>query len=79
MSATTVPTKEEVAAASATLSAIAGAIRELGRVPSGHLYAQVMGHMNLATYERIIDLLVRTNLVRREGHELVWDAPLYLK
>ena len=51
---------------------IADAIRELGSVPSGHLYAQVMGHMTLDNYNAIIASLVGTGLVQNNGHLLTW-------
>ena len=47
-------TKEQIAASLMAVKAVAEAIRELKRVPSGTLYAQVMGVMDLATYERIV-------------------------
>jgi hypothetical protein len=39
-------TKEEQAAL-ATVVAVGEAIKALGKVPSGHLYARLMGHMSL--------------------------------
>ena len=58
--------------------AVAETIKELGSVPSGHLYARLMGHMSLETYEGIIGVLVREGMVRQEpSHLLVWmcDKP----
>jgi hypothetical protein len=56
--------------------AVAEAIEGLGRVPSGHLYAQLMGHMSLETYEKIIGVLIGAKMVRKEtSHELVWIGP----
>ena len=52
--------------------AIGQTIKELGSIPSGHLYAQLMGKMSLETYTKIIDLLVRTGAVKNEGHLLTW-------
>lgn len=68
-------TKEEIAAVIRAVAAIAEAIRDLGRVPSGHLYAQVMGVLSLDNYTIAIDHLERAKLVRREGHELIWTGP----
>lgn len=66
-------TEQQVKAALAMCQAMAEAIRDLGSVPSGHLYAQVMGHMDLPTYDRIIDTLIRTGLVRKDAsHLLTW-------
>jgi hypothetical protein len=56
--------------------AIAEAIRNLGEVPSGHLYARVMGVMDLRQYEQVIDLLIDARLVEREpSHLLRWIGP----
>jgi hypothetical protein len=53
--------------------AIGETIRELGSVPSGQLYARLMGRMSIEDYEAAIGLLIRTRLVRREpSHLLVW-------
>jgi hypothetical protein len=68
-------TKQQVRAAFQAIAALADAIRELERVPSGHLYARVMGHIDLDTYESFIDKLVGAKLVERKGHELVWVGP----
>jgi hypothetical protein len=42
------------------------AIKELGEVPSGHLYANLSGHMNLKTYQSIIALLKEAKVIREE-------------
>ena len=58
------------------VGAIADAIRELGSVPSGHLYARLMGHVSLATYQTIISNIANTGLIRVDGnHLLVWTGP----
>lgn len=54
------------------VKAIAEAIRELKEVPSGELYARVMNHMSLSTYNSIIDLLVRTKIIENKNHLLRW-------
>ena len=68
-------TKQQVAAALEAVRAVADAIRELKRVPSGHLYAQLMPLMDLATYDKIIGTLKGAGLVREEFHELIWVEP----
>jgi hypothetical protein len=56
--------------------AIAEVIRNLGEVPSGHLYARVMGVMDLSQYEQVIDLLIDARLVERDrSHLLRWAGP----
>ncbi len=57
-------------------AALAEAIRGLDSVPSGELYALVMGKMSLAAYDNIIAALVRARLVRKDtSHLLTWIGP----
>lgn len=56
--------------------AVAETIRELGEIPSGHLYARLMGVMELRQYEQVIDLLVDARLIERDrSHLLRWVGP----
>ena len=56
--------------------AVAETIRELREVPSGHLYARLMGVMDLRQYEQVIDLLIDARLVERApAHLLRWIGP----
>ena len=59
-------------AAVAVVVAIGETIKDLGSVPSGHLYAQLMGRMSLETYNKVIALLVKTGAVKEENHLLTW-------
>lgn len=68
-------TKEEARAALEIVMAVGDAIKELGEVPSGHLYARLMGRMNLDTYNRIIGTLKGAGLVSEENHLLSWVGP----
>lgn len=63
---------KEVQGALNVIRAVADAIKELKEVPSGHLYAQLTGKMDLATYNRIIATLVGAGLVKEENHLLTW-------
>jgi hypothetical protein len=68
------PSSQE-AAALAVAKAVAEAIRELGSVPAGHLYAVLMARMSLETFEKIVGALVGAGLVRRDGsHLLTWTG-----
>ena len=69
-------TKQQVTAALEAVRAVADAIRELKRVPSGKLYAIVMPHLSLESYEKIIGTLKGAGLVREEFHELIWVEPM---
>lgn len=68
-------TDKAVEAAIEIAKAVADTIQELERVPSGVLYAQLMGHMSLATYEKIIDILKRGKVIEEKHHELIWIGP----
>lgn len=72
----TTPTKRQIQAALEVTRAIAETIRELKEVPSGQLYAHVMGSMSLHQYEQIINALVNAGLVERtDSHLLRWIEP----
>ena len=67
--------KTKAAQAKAFLNAtlaVSDAIRELGSVPSGHLYARLMEYLSIEVYQRIIDLLVEAKVVTNKGHLLTW-------
>jgi uncharacterized protein Yka (UPF0111/DUF47 family) len=55
--------RRQMEAALNAIHAIAETIRELDEVPSGELYARLMGKIELHDYEQIIATLKRTGLV----------------
>jgi hypothetical protein len=57
-------------------AAIAEAIRTVGTIPSGHLYAQVLGRMTYETYTSVIALLKRAELVAETSSVLRWVGPV---
>jgi hypothetical protein len=65
-------TKEQIKAALALTLAVGETIRELGEVPSGHLYANLMGRLTLEDYQGVIRALKRTGLVTEDHHVLRW-------
>ena len=70
-------TKDEVKAAFRLVTDLGIAIKAAGPtgVASGVLYSIVMGRVDLAGFERAIDLLVRSRVVRRApNHLLVWSG-----
>ena len=62
----------EVKAALGILIAVADAIRELGEVPSGHLYAHLMSKLSLEQYEQVIATLKQAGLITESNHLLSW-------
>ena len=65
-------TKGQILAAVETTKAVAEAIRELGSVSDGTLYAGVMSHLDLKQYRAIIEILVQAGLITNTNHRLVW-------
>lgn len=55
--------------------AVAQAIQELGEVPSGHLYANLMGVLSLEQYQAIIQTLKDQKLISESMHLLKWIGP----
>jgi hypothetical protein len=64
--------KQKVEAALQIVKAIADAIRELKEVPSGHLYANLMGKLTLQQYEEVIQVLVRAKVITVKNHLITW-------
>ena len=58
------------------LKAVADAIKELGTVPSGELYARLMPHgVSLEVYDKIIDRLKDAGLIFvSSGHSITWKG-----
>jgi hypothetical protein len=54
---------------------LAEAIQSLGRVPSGELYAQVMGHLTLEQYNATISVLKHRQAGPREEPRVDLDWP----
>lgn len=71
----TPPTREQVKAAIEMVMAVGDTIRDLGSVPSGELYARLMGHMTLNTYNMLIERLKGAGVVKEEAHLLTWTGP----
>lgn len=67
---------EQIKAAAGIVLAIADAIKELGQVPSGHLYAHLMGLLSIGAYEQAVQILVDAKVVQRDAsHVLTWVGP----
>ncbi len=58
------------------VAAVAEAIRELKSVPSGHLYARLMGKLTLDEYESILDAIKKAGLISEDRSNLLtWIGP----
>lgn len=64
--------EEKMQAAVQIMKAVAEAIREAGSIPSGHLYAQLMGKMSLGSYEKMIDAMRRMGVIKVEDHLITY-------
>lgn len=64
-----------VSSAVAVVYAVAEAIRDLGQIPNGHLYAQLCGHMSFDQYSKVIAILKRTGAIDESHHVLRWIGP----
>lgn len=73
---TTRPTAAQIKAALGMTVAVAETIRELGSVPSGHLYAQLMNKVDLVGFESLIRNLKNAGLVSESAHMLTWIGPI---
>jgi hypothetical protein len=68
-------TPQQITAAIMKVKAVADAIRELGQVPSGHLFAQLSSALDITEYEAIIRTLKNAGLVSESAHLLRWVGP----
>lgn len=68
-------TPDQVKAMLGAVHALAEAIRDLGSVPSGHLYARVCGHLSLEAYTTFIGVLKKAGQVEEKNHLLIWVGP----
>jgi hypothetical protein len=68
------PTTDEVSSAINAIKSVADCIKELGQVPNGVLYSQLMGVMSLNQYEQIIGILSRAGVIENRNNLLVWQA-----
>ena len=62
----------QVKALIVVIQALGEAIRELKSVPSGHLYSQVMGKMDIDNFQYCIGMLKKAGKVKEENFLLSW-------
>jgi hypothetical protein len=67
-------TTTHIASGIKVLAALAEAIREAGTIPSGHLWAASMGHMDFETYSKAIRMLAQAGVIKTSNHTLTWAA-----
>ena len=64
--------KDVLAARLHFIRILADSVKEAGRIPSGHLYAAVMGIATLEAYQSCVETLKRSGLIKEVNHELIW-------
>ena len=71
------PSRAEIGAAIDVIRVLAEAVRAAGPrgVPSGHLYAHVMGVLSLGQYESALGVLKRAVLIAEDARLLTWTGP----
>ncbi len=69
------PTTAELNAALLATLAVAEAIRAVGSVPSGTIYATIMSRVSLDGFQSMIHQLKNAGLVSEAGHMLTWTGP----
>ena len=70
------PSATELQAGLTLVHAVAEAIREVGELPEGTLYAVLCGKVDKQGWDKLVSLLLGAGLVeRRAGHLLVWVGP----
>lgn len=66
-------TPEQKTKVQALILAIADTIKELSPIPSGHLYAALLGtQMTLDTYQQIISALEQAGKIKVTNHLITW-------
>jgi hypothetical protein len=67
--------KKQINAQIELIKILADTIKEAKQIPNGHLYAAVMGVVNLDVYQSCIGILKRSGLVNETYNMLIWVEP----
>jgi len=67
-------TRDELKAGLIVLAIMAETIREFGSIPSGHLYAQMMGKVTIDGFESAVRTLCGSTVIRKAGDVLHWNV-----
>lgn len=66
--------KEQAMKLVEVMGIVASVIKEVGSIPSGHLYAQLMGKMSFETYQDMIATMERLNVISVKNHLITYTA-----
>ena len=64
-------TDEQTETVVRVVTAVVMVVRVAGRVPMGTLHATLLDRLTAAEFHALIDVVIRTGMVRREGHWLI--------
>lgn len=67
-------TSEQIQGGFTVLQTICEVVREAKKIPSGTIYAQLCGKMDLPTYEKAIQILKNSTVIRQSGDMLHWNV-----
>jgi hypothetical protein len=71
------PTTQDLQTGLTLLHAVAETVREAGEVPSGTLYAALVGRVTLQGYEKMLGILNGAGLIAVDASHLVrWTGPM---
>ena len=66
----------ELTAGLQALAAVDDAIRELGSVPSGQLYGQIVSVIPFEDFSKMLDILKRADLITEDANHIIrWNRP----
>lgn len=65
--------RKKIIAAVNVLKAITETIRDLGKIPSGELYARLMPHLSFEDYKKAIQIIKNSGLIIEINNELIWN------
>lgn len=63
---------ETITKAVTAITELGRLIKDVKRIPSGHLYAQLMSVLSLPAYQYMLDILVKGDMIKIENHEVIW-------
>lgn len=70
------PIPKELKRAVEIITVLGDAIQTVRSIPSGLLYASVLGKISSVEYKGALGVLIRAGLVSEKGHMLTWIGPI---
>lgn len=67
-------TTEQIKSGFVILQAISEAIREVKEIPNGKLYSMLCDKMDINTYNKAIQILKNSTVIRESNNVLYWNV-----